>query len=316
MKNKDDYAQETDVAKISDSSITLIDEVVNNQHVLTYDPQRHSLNINKVIDPKYTTGIMVTNINDGIEASEEDKKRLGISVNLSLFYYTPSDWRAELYMQGLEAIKEKKRPDVYQQELLDLFDSIYEWGYYDDTNTWIPNGRFKSETVYKPNSLNYWMDFLEPIDKFCGMSVDEIEPKLYSYQQDKIVKIYTDEVPNCIIIDREMDDDYQAELRKRCDEAGQPRSVVEGNLYNLLAEQTIGYSAQEVARNLLYQYTTYNEVISLQCIPIYYLDVNTRITVEDKQSGIFGDYIINSINIPLSPTSTMNISASRALNRI
>ena len=39
-------------------------------------------------------------------------------------------------------------------------------------------------------------------------------------------------------------------------------------------------------------------------------------TVEDKQSGINGDYIINAISLPLSPTSVMSISASRALNRI
>ena len=40
--------------------------------------------------------------------------------------YTPKDWRAELYMQGLEAQKRQIRPDIYQQELLDLFDMIYD----------------------------------------------------------------------------------------------------------------------------------------------------------------------------------------------
>ena len=49
---------------------------------------------------------------------------------------------------------------------------------------------------------------------------------------------------------------------------------------------------------------------------IYYLDVNSRITVQDRKSGIYGDYIIKSISLPLSAGSTMTISASRALERI
>ena len=34
--------------------------------------------------------------------------------------YTPSDWRAELYLQGLTKQKKGVRPDVYEQELLDF----------------------------------------------------------------------------------------------------------------------------------------------------------------------------------------------------
>ena len=313
MLNKDDYTYRSAINE--KGTITFLNKIEDGTPVFSYNAEDHSFTINKVIDPDYTKSIVMSNI-DGVVAGDATKKQLGVSTGLDLVSYIPSDWRAELYLQGLEAIQQGKRPDIYQQELLDLFDSIYEWGYYDDNNEWHWTGRFKSETVYNPNSLNYWIDFLEPIDNFYGISVDDIEPKLYSHQQDKIVKIYTDEIPNCILIDEAMDDDYQQEVRDKCNHEGQPESTVDKKLYANLAENTLGYSAQEVARNLLYQYTTYNEVISLQSVPIYYLDVNTRITVTDRQSGINGDYIINSINIPLSPTSAMNISASRALNRI
>jgi hypothetical protein len=69
-------------------------------------------------------------------------------------------------------------------------------------------------------------------------------------------------------------------------------------------------------RELLYQYTSYNESISIQSIPIYYLEPNTRITVQDKESNIFGDYMISNISIPLDINSTMSISATKALERI
>ena len=248
-----------------------------------------------------------TSYNGRIRLAKEDEE--GVD-------YTPNDWRAELYLQGLEVAAGGGRPDIYQQELLDLFDSIYEWGYYDASGVWQAEGRFKAGIVNKPNSLQYFMDYLEPVDKLYGITVDDIEPKIYSYQQDKVIKLYDNDVPDYIIIDESMDNDYELEIMGKCDEQGQPHSVVDANLYKKLSIGTIGYSAQETARNFLYQYTTYNENISLSCIPIYYLDVNKRITVKDKKSGINGDYVIKTMTVPLSPASTMSITASRALDRI
>lgn len=230
--------------------------------------------------------------------------------------YTPNDWRAELYLQGLEVAKGGGRPDIYQQELLDLFDTIYEWGYYNPDGTFVQEGRFKTDVTHKPNVLNYFIDYLEPTDKLYGISVDDINPKLYSHQQDKIVRLYNNAVPNYVVIDQDMDESYKLAVAAKCDESGQPHSTVDPEVFSKFAIGTVGYSAQETVRNFLYQYTTYNESISIQCIPIYYLDVNRRITVKDKKSGINGDYVIKSITVPLSPSGTMSISASRALDRI
>jgi len=51
-------------------------------------------------------------------------------------------------------------------------------------------------------------------------------------------------------------------------------------------------------------------------MPIYHLEPNTRITVNDDDSDIHGDYIINSLTVPLTANGTMSISASRAIERI
>ena len=75
-------------------------------------------------------------------------------------------------------------------------------------------------------------------------------------------------------------------------------------------------SAYEEIRTELYQYTTYNEQISLTTLPIYYFEPNTRITVEDADSGISGDYMIKSISLPLDANGMMTLSCSRALERI
>ena len=108
----------------------------------------------------------------------------------------------------------------------------------------------------------------------------------------------------------------KASIINKCDEVGQVYSFVVQNVYNNVAIGTVGYTAQETMRELLYQNTDYNTSISITSIPIYYLDVNSRITVNDKVSGISGDYIVNSINLPLDAKGTMTISASQIIDRI
>jgi len=75
-------------------------------------------------------------------------------------------------------------------------------------------------------------------------------------------------------------------------------------------------SAYEEIRKELYQYTNYNEQISLTTLPIYYLEPNVRITVRDSESGIYGDYMVKSISMPLDINGTMSLSCTRALERI
>ena len=84
----------------------------------------------------------------------------------------------------------------------------------------------------------------------------------------------------------------------------------------MLMNGGVSKSAYEEIRKELYQYTNYNEQISLTVLPIYYLEPNTRITVRDAASGIYGDYIIKSISLPLDANSVMNLSCTRALERI
>ena len=144
-------------------------------------------------------------------------------------------------------------------------------------------------------------------------SVDAIGTRIYSYQQDKINKLYDIEVPNWIMINR--DDENRGEIVQRCAAEGQPFSNITAAIADTLAVGTTGYSAADSARTLLYQYTNYSESISITSVPIYYLEVNTRITVNDSISNIYGDYIIDSINLSFTG-NTMTISATRALDRI
>lgn len=219
--------------------------------------------------------------------------------------YTPSDWRAELYMRGLTKQQLHQRPDIYEQEILDLFDSIYN----------MKEKKFKEDISNNANNLTYWIDYINP--KYLeDISVDSIGTKMYSYQKDNIIKLYNNDVPNKIIINTNATDLLKWNTKVKCDKIGQSYSYVTKNVYDKLAIGTAGYTAQEVARDLLYQYTNFSSSISLSSIPIYYLEPNCTISVFDRAAGIAGDYTISSISLPLDMKDSMTISAAQALKRI
>ena len=271
-----------------------------------------------------------------ISDKENEKEILWLTERAKDNAYIPTDWRAELYLQGAMKQANQQRPDIYEQELLDLFPDIYDfyepWVDEDGNPIYFDEeivgegvkiqkrGKFRSDIVNRPNSLNYFIDFLEPKNKYEDCSIDSINQRIYSFQQDKIKRLYDSYVPNVIILNagavtEEEIDEYQ-KIKTKCLEEGQTYVNVPANIYNGIAIGTNGYSAQESLRELLYQYTNMNEQINIQTVPIYYLDVNSRITVQDNASEIFGDYIIQSISVPLTHNGQMNINASRALERI
>ena len=222
------------------------------------------------------------------------------------YSYIPKDWRAELYCQGLQKKTLQQRPDIYEQELLDLFDAIYD----------MRKKEFKSDLVNHPNDLQYWFDYIDPVGGLHDISVDAIGPKIHSYQQDKIRKLYDAEIPPVVMIDAGSTSISRASLIAKCEGQGQAYSNVTSQIYKSVSLGTVGYSAQETARDLLYKYTDYTAAISITSIPIYYLDANVRITVQDRAAGIYGDYVIKTINLPLDAKNTMSISATRALERV
>ena len=235
--------------------------------------------------------------------------------------YIPADWRAKLFLDGLEKQKNQIRPDIYEQELLDLFENIYDFTVKVNPSDSSDHryGAFKTDIVTCPNELTYFFDYLEPYNKMTSCCVDALKTRVYSYQKDSINKMFDNEVPNVIIINGALDRKTKDRIKEKCDQMGEQayfETDANQNIYDYILETVYGYSAQEVGRELLYQYTNYSETITIQCIPIYYLEANTRITVYNQKAGISGDYIIKSISLPIDVGGTMSISAVRALERI
>ena len=260
---------------------------------------------NVLIDTSVLSKILNgTYVNQDKGASVDEKNHILKLADMNAFTYTPSDWRAEMYLRAMEKKQRGERPNMHEQELLDKFYIIYDFY----------KSAFKTDMVQNPNDLTYFFDYLEPHKNLYDFSIDNIGSRIYAVKQEEIKRLYELDAPNIIIVNKE-DAERSSHLIKKCETEGMTYTQVDKVTYSHIAENTYGPTAHACFREALYQHVGYNETINITCQPIYYLDVNTRITVQDPKAGIYGDYIIQSINVNLDG-SNMSISATRALERI
>lgn len=231
-------------------------------------------------------------------------------IDTTLTELTATDWRTELYLQGVDAESFSTNNNDYFTELSNEWVKLYDiWG--NSNSNASPD--FYEEVKRNPSNIDYFLDFIDSGAAIDEFSIQNIGRRTKVVTDDKVNCIFAPDIPDWIIINNK--DPLATEKEEEAASRGQQFSRVDEEIYNALSAGGNANSAYDYVRSLLYQYTSYNESINIQCIPIYYLDVNTRIGVQDAESNIYGDYIINRISLPLDLSGTMTISATRALER-
>ena len=84
--------------------------------------------------------------------------------------------------------------------------------------------------------------------------------------------------------------------------------------FNNLMEQIHAYSIQQCkdkANELMFSCYLANDTITITCVPIYSLDVNNIIIVNDEESGAKGFYVVKEISCQLNASGTMTITAHK-----
>lgn len=213
------------------------------------------------------------------------------------------DWRTELYLAGTNASNLGLNSNDYYSELQNEWPRLYD----------LEKQEFKESVLDDPTSINYFLDFIDSTAAISELSIGNIGKRSKVISNNDINCIFASEIPNLVLIEKGQED--TAERVQECQAAGQDFIQVSSTIYAQLSGGGQSYPAYSQVRELLYQYTNYNESISMSAIPVYYLEPNTRITVRDDSSKIYGDYVIKTITLPLDISGTMNIQATKALER-
>ena len=227
-----------------------------------------------------------------------------------------TDWRSELYLQGVQAEPLGINSNYYYTELMNEWPKLYNLQkdfYIDNKGETIYTGGFYDEVLKTPSDIDYYLDFIDSSAAISQFNINNIGRRSQIVNSNNINCVFEPDIPDFIIIELGQSD--TDEKREECEAKGQNYIQVTTGIFNLLALGGTSNSAFNEIKMMLHEYTSYNESITIQSIPIYHLEPNTRIGVRDIESDIYGDYMISNISIPLDVSSTMSISATRALER-
>ena len=249
------------------------------------------------------------------------------------------DWRTELFLQGKLSEIDGTYSNYYYAELKNEWDKLFHWVEYEDENGKYYTDEFRPEVLEDPSQIDFFLDFINTDSKMGELNVTNIgrRSEVMNGENQGVNCMFEPNLPDIIFIQKDGDNHGYPYIEDTIIQKA--AAAIESN-WNFSSEidTNTSYSFSEGSeaitlidnlatvfnlnsaffniRDLLYQYTSYNEAISLQTIPVYYLEPNTRITVKDMESGINGDYMINTISIPFDIGSTMSVTAQKVLEKI
>ena len=221
------------------------------------------------------------------------------------------DWRSELYFQGVTSSLYGTDVNDYYVELVNEWPKLYDITFSGPTAEKATG--FWNETLEGVN-LDYFLDMINSSSSETGKySVGNIGRRSKVINDNKINCIFEPPIPNIVWLLEGEDNTEKYDFIKK---QGYDWYQTDKRIWNKIIGGGHFNSAFVLIQDLLYQYTQYNETISVTSLPIYYLEPNTRIEVNDIKSGIAGDYIIKSFSIPFDINGTMTLNCIKVLEKI
>lgn len=217
---------------------------------------------------------------------------------------TTTDWRSELYLQGVAAEPLGLKSNFYYTELANEWPKLYD----------LHNQTWREEVIKDPRSVDYFLDFIDESAEVGKFSVNNIGRRSIIENKDDFNCVFENEIPDFVLIEAGQDDTDAK--REECNIRHQKFIQVSSNIYKMIGLGGIYNSCFNEIKMLLYEKTGYNESVSMSCLPIYHLEPNIRIGAKDIASNIYGDYMLNSMSIPLRAGGTMSINATRVTEKL
>ena len=253
--------------------------------------------------------------------------------------YMVKDWRTELYLEGMLAKKNGIDSGNYYAKI----DSIAGWQgdvlqyahncridtdyYFEELNAFWPQvydlveQKFigeKENAALLTSSLtdgNYFLDFIDSSTSDLGQfSVSAIGRRTDAVSSDTVNCLFAPEIPNIVFINADEDDKGRTK-QQECEDNGMPYTQVRGEVFYNLATGGYKNGAFDQVKYELYLHTTYQNSVSITGLPVFYLEPNSRIELNDTSTNTYGDYNLNTISIPLEPGNAMTVSCNQSIER-
>ena len=267
---------------------------------------------------------------------EEDKPVPAPIVNGG---YLVKDWRTELYLEGMLAKKNGIDSGNYYAKI----DSIAGWQgdvlqyahncridtdyYFEELDAFWPQvydlveqkfiGEKENAELFTSSLTdgNYFLDFIDSSTSDLGQfSVSAIGRRTDAVSSDTVNCLFAPEIPNIVFINADEDDKGRTK-QQECEDNGMPYTQVRGEIFYNLATGGYKNGAFDQVKYELYLHTTYQNSVSITGLPVFYLEPNSRIELNDASTNTYGDYNLNTLSIPLGPGNAMTVSCNQSIER-
>lgn len=219
-----------------------------------------------------------------------------------------NEWREELYRRALDAqVTNSVSDNYYDSELIAEWRNLYD----PMKEAWNNRGHWNPDVFENPERVNFWLDFIDTGSEIGKYSINQVGRRTQVVTNNELQSVYYKEVPDIVFIEG-----FNQELMAKYTAIGQKYFILTKQNYDLFTTSTRGSSCFDKIREMMYQNLCYNTTISLTCLPKYYIEPNNIIYIEDKETGIKGNYQITQFSLPLAYNGTMSITATEVLTRI
>ena len=248
----------------------------------------------------------------------------------TLCYVSTDEWRTELYYRGLESKDKTFARNPYSAELNSEWTKIY-----DLSKTFVDNHAANEETeifnadavipYYKggfrdeisQTNYEFWLDFLEGGADLSSSNVPLSQFKISNI--GRRTKVVSDNTINCVFAKDLPPYVYTdgagntEEFQILAKSKNYTPVCVSNEIANMLTLGGRQKPAFDKMKELLQEHTQYNQQVQLSIVPIYYLEPNTTIQINQNNIGVDGNYLIKTISLPLTFSGTSSISATKSI---
>ena len=167
------------------------------------------------------------------------------------------------------------------------------------------------EMFFDVNGVFHWQQIPDGENEPIVVNFDELRQKLII--SDSINVDFENVKNNVIVYGRLLDNGYQVMATATDTITSSPYNVNNIGQINYIVDDERIYNddlAAQRAKYELYLHARLNDAITLEIVPIPWLnDVNIKIKYTNEEIGLSGEFLIQSLEIPLGIDSSMNINA-------
>lgn len=227
--------------------------------------------------------------------------------------YVAEDWRTELYLQGEYARVNGTDKGYYFEELSAGWTQIYDL----EKQQFIGDDDKKNPvTLASLTDGNMFLDFIDAGTSSLGeYAVSAIGRRSDVIVDNDVNCLFQPNIPDIVFVDAEKNAESNSEISQELESKGERWSLTPKEIYSALATGGYKNGAFDRIKYELYLHTGYQRTLSITAIPAFYLEPSIRVSVKDKTTNTYGDYIVKSVTYTLGTGSTMTVNATELVER-